>query len=397
MNTSSSQSLFALSLMIFLISDVQGGIGPFLSIYLSSSLGWDTSQVGIAIATIGLGGLFFQMPSGLVVDIVRPKRLIIAISCFLIFLGCYLIVNQKNLSIVILAQILISIAFSLIPPSIAAITLGIVGRKKFPKRVSINESLIHLGTVFTILTISVVAHIYGHAWIIYATMLFAGLALIPLYFINPGKINYSAARELPSDAHPISFIRLFRSKNLWIFFSAVIIFHFSNAAQVILVGQELAKISPDKDTFYMGLCIILGQLVMVFVAYSLGFFINQINRKPIFLFAFIFLIIRSALFIFIKNPIYLVLIQLIDGISAGIFGVVATIMVSDLAANTGRFNFLLGTLGMCVGLGSSMSNLLGGFLAKSYGFSIGFFSLCLIAFLGFNIYLFLLKETKNLD
>lgn len=93
----------------------------------------------------------------------------------------------------------------------------------------------------------------------------------------------------------------------------------------------------------------------------------------------------------------IVLIQLIDGISAGIFGVVATIMVSDLAANTGRFNFLLGTLGMCVGLGSSMSNLLGGFLAISYGFSIGFFNLCLIAFLGFIIYLLLLKETKNLD
>lgn len=45
------RSLLALSLMIFYIADRQGGVGPILSVYLRSSLGWDTSQVGIALVS----------------------------------------------------------------------------------------------------------------------------------------------------------------------------------------------------------------------------------------------------------------------------------------------------------------------------------------------------------
>ncbi|AUH71105.1 hypothetical protein CAB17_02790 [Legionella sainthelensi] len=33
---------------------------------------------------------------------------------------------------------------------------------------------------------------------------------------------------------------------------------------------------------------------------------------------------------------------------------VAVVIVSDLAAGTGRFNFLVGVLGLCVGVGSSI-------------------------------------------
>ncbi len=40
--------------MIFFIAYIQGGIGPILSIYLRSNLGWDTSQVGMALATTGI-------------------------------------------------------------------------------------------------------------------------------------------------------------------------------------------------------------------------------------------------------------------------------------------------------------------------------------------------------
>ena len=78
-NLPSFQSLFALSAMIFFISDIQGGIGPILAIYLRSRLGWDTSQVGFALAVTGIIGAIFQMPSGLVVDAVRYKRLLIGV------------------------------------------------------------------------------------------------------------------------------------------------------------------------------------------------------------------------------------------------------------------------------------------------------------------------------
>lgn len=126
--------------------------------------------------------------------------------------------------------------------------------------------------------------------------MFSILALIPIPFIKASEINYSVARELPliqigtneTQVTPLSFLDLAKSKSILIFFSSVIVFHFANAAQLPLVGQELAKINPDNDSIFMAGCIVLAQFVMVVVAFSLGFIINKIGRKRIFLFAFFF-------------------------------------------------------------------------------------------------------------
>ena len=119
------------------------------------------------------------------------------------------------------------------------------------------------------------------------------------------------------------------------------------------------------------------------------------GRKPIFLFAFIFLIIRALLFSSTENAFYLLLIQLLDGVSAGIYGVIGVVIVSDLAAGTGRFNFLLGVLGLCLGLGSSISNIVAGWITSLYGFQVGFLLLASVAAAGLLVYAFVLPETKN--
>lgn len=388
--------------MIFFIADIQSGIGPILSIYLRSNLGWDTSQVGMALATTGIVGALFQLPSGIIVDAIRYKRSLIAFACICMTISCTILLSQTSLYSIIAAQSLVGLASSLIPPSIAAISLGLVGKDSFPKRVSVNESILHAGTVIAMIIIGLSAQLYGHSWIIYGTIMFSIMALIPIPFINSKEINYSVARALPLiqngideiQATPISFLQLAKSKSILIFFSAVIVFHFANAAQLPLVGQQLAKIYPANDSILMAGCIILAQLVMVVVAFSLGFIINRIERKPIFLFAFIFLILRALLFSITENSYYLLIIQLLDGISAGIFGVVAVVMVSDLATGTGRFNFLLGALGLCVGIGSSLSNIIAGFITKNYGFHAGFIALAFMATIGLCAYAFVLQETK---
>lgn len=359
----------------------------------------------MALATTGIVGALFQLPSGIIVDAIRFKRSLIAFACICIIFSCAILLSQTSLYPIIAAQSLVGLASSLIPPSIAAISLGLVGKDLFPKRVSTNESIVHAGTVIAIIIIGLSAQLYGHSWIIYGTLLFSILALIPIPFINASEINYSVARELPliqngtdeTRVTPVSFLDLAKSKSILIFLSAVIVFHFANAAQLPLVGQELAKINPDNDSIFMAGCIVLAQFVMIVVAFSLGFIINKIGRKRIFLFAFIFLILRALLFSITENSYYLLIIQLLDGISAGIFGVVAVVMVSDLATGTGRFNFLLGALGLCVGIGSSLSNIIAGFITKAYGFHLGFISLAFMATIGLFTYAFALQETKVND
>ncbi len=402
-NLPSTRSLIGLNLMIFFISDIQGGMGPFLSIYLKANLGLDTSQVGIALATLTFAGTLFQIPNGMLVDASRFKRLLVAIACSFIVVSCFIILTQSSLLPIMIAQSLMGIASSLIPPSVAAITLGLVGPALFPRRVSINETLIHAGTVTTIIITGVLAQLFGHKWIVYVAIIFALLTFIPLLLINPGEINHNVARELnittmKSKTHvdkPYSILKIFKLNSILFFYCAVIVFHIANAAQLPLVGQELAKINPDSDSIFMASCIVIAQAIMIIVAFSLGFFIKKVNRKPIFLFGFLTVILRAVLFSITDNSYYLLAIQVLDGIGAGIFGVISVVMVSDLAKGTGRFNFMMGVLGLCVGIGASISNVTGGFITKIYCYYIGFISLASIAIIGILLFWFLLPETKG--
>ena len=54
------------------------------------------------------------------------------------------------------------------------------------------------------------------------------------------------------------------------------------------------------------------------------------GRKPLFLIAFAVLAVRGLAYIASTNPAYLVAVQLLDGIGAGIFGVVGVVVIADL-------------------------------------------------------------------
>ncbi|MFO0957110.1 MAG: hypothetical protein U0800_06535 [Isosphaeraceae bacterium] len=82
--------------------------------------------------------------------------------------------------------------------------------------------------------------------------------------------------------------------------------------------------------------------------------------------------IRGLLYTLTANPFLLVGIQLLDGIGAGIFGVVSVLVVADLTRGTGRFNLTQGAMATATGIGAALSNLLTGYIVKRAGFDAGF-------------------------
>jgi predicted MFS family arabinose efflux permease len=294
------------------------------------------------------------------------------------------------------------VASAIIPPSITAITIGLVKRKAFPKRISINESWNHAGNLFTALLAGIMGQYLGHQWILYIVGLSALLSIFSLLFINPLEIDHNAARELAqgndegtSNGKPESLLKLLKQKSIIVFSVSIILFHLANAAQLPLVGQLLAKENPQIDALFMAGSIILAQFVMIGVAYSVGFFLNSFGRKSIFLIAFLILPIRAVLYTLTTKPVLLLAIQLLDGIGAGIFGVIAIVIISDLAKGSGRFNFLQGLVALCTGVGASLSNLIAGFIVKSWGFNTGFLSLSCLSIIGILFFWSFMPETKS--
>lgn len=141
--------------------------------------------------------------------------------------------------------------------------------------------------------------------------------------------------------------------------------------------------------------VLVAQVVMIPVALLAGKFCASRGRKPIFAIAFLVLSLRIFLYAFTTNPNYILGIQALDGIGAGIYGVVIALMCSDLTKGRSGFNTLLGIMQTALALGSIIGPIAQGFLTQQLGFNATFITFALVASLGAALFLLKVPETKN--
>ncbi len=121
------------------------------------------------------------------------------------------------------------------------------------------------------------------------------------------------------------------------------------------------------------------------------------GRKPVFLIGFASLPLRALLFDSTSNPYVLIAAQVLDGIGAGIYGVLGVVIAADLTRGTGRFNVVQGIVATGLGIGAGLSNLLIGFVVKSWGYNAGFLTLAVISIAAILFFWRLMPETKELS
>ena len=120
----SRSSILGLDALNFLMADVRDGVGPYLSIYLKGGLHWQSGEIGIAMAVSSITAAICQIPAGLLVDSVRAKRLLVVISGIMVGIGSLLVVCLPKLAVIIGAQATLGAASAVIPPALAALSLG---------------------------------------------------------------------------------------------------------------------------------------------------------------------------------------------------------------------------------------------------------------------------------
>ena len=393
----SERSLRGLDGLNFLMADVRDGVGPYLAVFLKGSEHWQAGAIGIAMAASSIAAALFQIPAGLLVDSLRWKRLLIAFAGLLVALGCLTIVFFPSFGAVIAAQVALGASAAIIPPALAAISLGIVGPRRLDARISRNESFNHGGNFMAAGLAGGLGQYLGTEWIFYLVAIFAVASAAVVSRINPGEIDHDVARGgEAADGRPVAIRDLLGRRDLRIFLASVMLFHFGNAAMLPMAGQMLAQNHPGSDTIALSACIIAAQLVMVGVAWAVGRAMARgVGRKPIFLVALAVLPVRGVLFSFIDSPVGVVAVQLLDGVAAGIFGVIAVVIAADLMRGTGRFNLAQGLTALCVGVGAALSNVVGGFIVQIFGYSAGFLALAAIATCALLFFAVLMPETGS--
>src|SRR5262249_36361 len=105
---------------------------------------------------------------------------------------------------------------------------------------------------------------------------------------------------------------------------------------------------------------------------SVGQLAQSWGRRPLLLIGFGALAVRALLFAVTINPPLLICIQLLDGVSGSVLGVLTALIIADLTNGTGRFNLAQGFVGMLAGIGATLSTTFFGLIIANFGGAIGF-------------------------
>jgi hypothetical protein len=130
----------------FFLADVKDGLGPFLAIFLMSSQHWDAGRIGVVLTIAGVATVVARGPGGALVDAVHWKRTLIAIGALVVAISAVVMALAPQFWPIALAQAADGIADAIFPLAVAAISLGIVGRRLFTRRIGRNEAFTTLAT-----------------------------------------------------------------------------------------------------------------------------------------------------------------------------------------------------------------------------------------------------------
>jgi MFS family permease len=386
----------------FFLADVRDGLGPYLAIYLLTVQKWDEASIGVVMTIGGVAAIVAQTPAGAWIDGTHAKRLLVIVAAVIVTGASLLLPLFPNFSAVAALQVLTGAAGSLFQPAIAAITLGMVGPKAFAKRTGRNEAFNHAGNAMAAVIAGVSAYFFGPIVVFYLMAATAAASIIATLAIPAGVIDHDVARGLADDHdhtkhQPSGLAVLLACKPLLIFAACITLFHFANAAMLPLVGQKLSLVNKELGTSLMSACIVAAQLVMVPVAMLVGAKADVWGRKPIFLAGFLILPIRGILYVLSDNPFWLVGVQLLDGIGAGIFGALFPLVVADLTRGTGRFNVSQGAITTALSIGAALSTTFAGVIVVEAGYSAAFLFLAAVAGVGLAVFWFAMPETLERD
>ena len=394
----SPQSRYGLDWMNFFLADVQTGFGTFVAFYLAH-LGWSERSVGVALTAGGLAGVLSQIPGGALADAVRWKRGLIAIGIIIIGAAALILAIRPTFLLVMVASVLQGSTGGIVTPAIGAISLGLVGRRGMSLRTGRNYRYAAAGHAVTAALMGFVG-VYAMGAIFGAAAALCIPALIALSLIRPQEIDYARARNAARGHRAAQIGRvtdLLKNRRLVLFTAALVLFQLANASMLPLIGENLATTIPTQSSLWMSGLIIVPQIVVAVLAPWVGYHSEKRGRKPLLLIGFALPPIRAALLAFSNAYPFLVVAQVLDGVTGAIIGVLTIIVIADLTKDTGQFNLAQGAVGAAIGIAASLSTLATGYLFQAIGPAGGFLTIAIIAGAATALIWMFVSETKPSD
>jgi MFS family permease len=388
----------ALDWFTFFCANLQTGFGPFLSVYLTAAK-WTQTDIGLILMIGGLGGLFFQIPGGALVDKAQSKVAIASLAVAVIGVSALCAALSTLFPIILLAWILHAVASCVLSPAITTISLGLSGYDGIGRRLGRNATFASIGSALAAIGMGACGYYLSNQAVFFITAALALPALGALWAI--GRSSAPAPAVAPAKApiarsDPASWRLVLTNRPLMILAIATSLFYLGNAAMLPLIGSVLTMRSEKSPALLIAACIVVPQILVALLSPFAGSKAQSWGRRPLLLIGFCALPLRGLCLGLVRDPNMFVLVQILDGVSASILGVVIPLVAADATRGLGRFALAQGVIGTAMGLGAAFSSTYAGYLTDHYGSATAFYGLTFVAMVGLLITTTFMPETRGL-
>jgi len=395
----SLRSRRALDWFVFFLADVQTGFGPFVAVYLTTQK-WTQVEIGLILSVSGLIALLGQVPGGALVDWARSERLVAGLAVAAIGVSALAYAVWPIFPVVLSAAALQAAASCVLGPAIAAISLGLVGRSEISRRLGRNARFASIGSGLAAAGMGAFGYLVSSRSVFFVTVFLAIPTIFAVSRIRADEINPELAHgntlreEEEGDKNKKSIAALATNRPLLKFALVLLMFQFANAAMLPLLGSFVTMRSSSSAPALIAACMVVPQIVVAAMSPWIGARTQASGRRPFLLLGIGSLILRSILFAFVQDPHLLVLIQILDGITASVFAVLVPLVVVDVTYGSGHFNLAQGIVGTATGMGASISVLFAGYVSDRFGGEVAFLALGAIAAAAFSLVCLAMPETR---
>ncbi len=388
--------LRALDWLNFFVANLQTGFGPFIAVYLTTQK-WTQGEIGVALSVGSAATLLGQVPAGALVDAMPRKRLAAALALALVGLSAALLAVWPERLPVMLEEALHGFASCVLVPAIAAITLHRVGRRAFAERLGRNARFAALGNAAGAALMGAIGSAVSSRavfWFAAALTVPALLAVRAMPPRDPSADPALAAAIDPPDHHRAAGWRVMLDRRLLTFALCIVMFQLANAAMLPVAAAEVTRQAGDGANLVIAACLVLPQAVVALISPWVGRLAERRGRRLVLLLGFVELPIRGVLLATLASPALIVASQTLDGLGGASLGVLVPLVAADLTRGTGRFNLCIGTIGLGIGVGATLSTAMAGDLAGRFGSRIAFLALALFGAIGLLLVAVAMPETR---
>ena len=388
----------ALDWVNFLLADVRGGLGAYVNVYLLTKAHWSQAAIGIVLTVSGLTGIMLHPWVGAWIDKMRGKRALLIAGAVVLSVCGLAVVWAPTIPVVLATDVVMAVLGGVFAPVVAAITVGLVYRDVLPARLGRNAIFDRVGNVFMAVLAGIFGSIFSQGAPFFLLPVFAALTIVAVLAIPARAIDHKRARGLAVEdtgalRRPESWRVLLRSRPLVVFAAAAAIFNFANGPMLQLVAQKLALAHPGYETGLTSAAIIVTQLATIPMA-LLVTRANTLGRKPLLIIAFAAVPLRGLLCASSDDPSWLLGVQLLDGVGAGMYEALLPLMLADMMRGTGRYSLARGALGTIYGIGGSTGLGATGLIVAAFGYTAAFLTLAAVALIALLLMVVAMPETK---